>query len=350
MEKPWIVYGAGGVTGRLIVSALLGRGIRPVVAGRSPASLETVARKHNLAVRFASLDDPASLTSLAASASLVINAAGPFVRTARPIAEACIRVGTPYVDVNGEVRVFRDLETLDGDAKAAGVPLLCGAGYGVAVGECLALHLAERLPGAVDLWLGLDTYTEWKSPGAMRSTFEVIGAGGYVMAGGKLEPAPVGRDKWRRNFEGKVFRFVGAPLAEAWAAWHSTRIPDVRAGIRTSVAGAYALPLLRALLAVEGVRRLALRSADGKGPSFPSLEGGAKGRSVVLGEARDAAGRRAAAAIVTHREGYEAAADIVAHAAIAISERKPSGFLTPGGAFGADFILTVPGFERTDLE
>jgi hypothetical protein len=42
------------------------------------------------------LDDPAALTAALAGVHLVLNAAGPFLRTAAPLAEACLAAGVHY--------------------------------------------------------------------------------------------------------------------------------------------------------------------------------------------------------------------------------------------------------------
>ena len=54
----WMVYGANGYTGRMIVAEAVKRGLRPVLAGRNSAELQAIAAPHDLPVRVFGLDDP----------------------------------------------------------------------------------------------------------------------------------------------------------------------------------------------------------------------------------------------------------------------------------------------------
>src|SRR4051794_10100010 len=90
-----LVYGAYGHTGRFVVAELRKRGFEPVLSGRDAARLP--------GGRPASVDDPASLDRALDGVAAVINCAGPFAATARPVAEAAIRAGVPCVDVAAEI-------------------------------------------------------------------------------------------------------------------------------------------------------------------------------------------------------------------------------------------------------
>ncbi|MFC0623621.1 saccharopine dehydrogenase family protein [Kribbella deserti] len=99
-----VVYGATGHTGRFVVAELLERGLTPVLSGRNAAQLEALAAEYgDLAVRAATMDDPASLDRALAGAAAVINTAGPFAVTGGPVVEAALRAGIPYVDVAAEI-------------------------------------------------------------------------------------------------------------------------------------------------------------------------------------------------------------------------------------------------------
>src|SRR4030067_639580 len=76
--------------------------------------------------------------------------AGPFIHTFRPMVEACLRAGTHYLDITGEYPVFESLAARDGEARAAGIMVLPGAGFDVVPSGCLGAHLKRRLPPAPD--------------------------------------------------------------------------------------------------------------------------------------------------------------------------------------------------------
>ena len=44
----WMLYGANGFTGRLIVEEAVRRGLRPIVAGRNAVAIEAIANQHGL--------------------------------------------------------------------------------------------------------------------------------------------------------------------------------------------------------------------------------------------------------------------------------------------------------------
>ncbi|HEX2743905.1 MAG TPA: saccharopine dehydrogenase NADP-binding domain-containing protein [Streptosporangiaceae bacterium] len=131
----WMLYGAAGYTGTLIAEHARQRGHQPVLAGRSAPGVTALAERLGLPCRELSLDDPAALTAALAGVPLVLNAAGPFLHTAGPLAEACVRAGAHYLDIGNELQVFRALYDLDERARQAGITIMPGAGFGVVVGS-----------------------------------------------------------------------------------------------------------------------------------------------------------------------------------------------------------------------
>lgn len=351
-KLPWLIYGAGGVTGRLIIEATIARGEKPILAGRNANSFDDLAKRFDLPVAQVEIDDAYGLANVMTKASLVLNTAGPFEKTALPIARAAIAARIPYVDVNGEVGVFNALRELDRAARNAGIALLSGAGYGVAAGECLALHVTNRMKDVVEMRLGLDTFTGHRSAGVMASTIMALHGGGYAIRNGRMMPEPIAKHAWTGGGKGERRHFAGAPLAEAWAAWSTTNVPNIRAGIKVGRAMRPLLCLAGALLKSETIANFAIRRASARAHTSNSFEAAADSRakhSTILIDAWDLDGHYACSELVCRREGYEVAAEIAVACAQAVQERKGAGFLTPARAFGADFILGIPGFERRTI-
>src|SRR5205823_3031807 len=86
---------------------------------------------------------------------VVLHCAGPFSRTAKPMADGCLRNRVHYLDITGEIGVFESLAARDGEAKSAGVMLMPGVGFDVVPSDCLAAHLNRRLPSATKLTLAI---------------------------------------------------------------------------------------------------------------------------------------------------------------------------------------------------
>jgi short subunit dehydrogenase-like uncharacterized protein len=134
-----VVYGATGHTGRFVVAELLERGITPIASGRDAAQLEVLAKEWGeVAVRPATVDDPASLDRALAGAAAVINCAGPFALTAGPVVEAALRAGIPYVDVAAEIEAnvstFADYAEA---AREAGIPVVPAMAFYGGLGDLL---------------------------------------------------------------------------------------------------------------------------------------------------------------------------------------------------------------------
>jgi len=134
----WVIYGATGYTGKLIAEHAVKRGHRPLLAGRSEEKLAPLAKSLGLEHRAVSVDDPAGLRKLLEGQKVVVHAAGPFVRTAKQMGEACLDAGTHYLDITGEVSAMESIYALDGRAKERGVVLVTAGGFDVVPTDCLA--------------------------------------------------------------------------------------------------------------------------------------------------------------------------------------------------------------------
>ena len=82
VQTDWLVYGATGYTGRLIVRRAVARGLRPILAGRNGALLAELARPLGLEFRVASLH-AAELDDALKGCGVVLHCAGPFEATSR---------------------------------------------------------------------------------------------------------------------------------------------------------------------------------------------------------------------------------------------------------------------------
>src|SRR5512133_703226 len=175
MPGPLLVYGAYGYTGELVARRAVEVGLAPILAGRDSERAVRVARALGCEWRAFPLSDPDAVRRGIRGAGAVLHCAGPFIRTAAPMAEACVDERVHYLDVTGEIPVFRALLAMGTTARNAGVMLLPGAGFDVVPTDCLAAHLVRRLPGAASLDLvlaGLDR----PSRGTARTMLEHAGS------------------------------------------------------------------------------------------------------------------------------------------------------------------------------
>src|SRR5689334_7920705 len=121
MAANFLLYGANGYTGKLIAQLATERGLRPVLAGRDRAGVEQLAKDLNLEHRVFSLEDSKAMDEALSEVAVVLHCAGPFSRTSKPMADACLRTGTHYLDITGEATVIESLAARDEEAKRGGV-------------------------------------------------------------------------------------------------------------------------------------------------------------------------------------------------------------------------------------
>ncbi len=142
----FLLYGSTGFVGREIARMALERGLPLIVAGRDAEKVKPQATQLGVEGRAFSLDDPAAMDRALAGVAAVLHCAGPYIHTWQPMVEACLRTGTHYLDITGEIPVLEGIAARGAEARAKGVMLLPAVGFDVLPSDCLALHLKQRLP------------------------------------------------------------------------------------------------------------------------------------------------------------------------------------------------------------
>jgi len=345
-----LIYGANGYTGELVAREAVARGLRPTLAGRSAAPLAALAGELGLPHVAVSLDDERGLDAALRGKRAVLHCAGPFYRTSKPMAQACLRGGVHYLDITGEIAVFESLARRDAAATAAGVMLLPGVGFDVVPSDCLAAHLKRRLPSATRLSLAFRGLGRI-SRGTATTAIEGLGRGGAVRRDGAIVPVPAGHASRTVDFGRGPVVVSAIPWGDVSTAFYSTGIPNIEVytafppAIRRAMAvGRYLGPLLG-----SGPVQRALKGWVARQPPGPSPEERARGLSLLWGEAADDRGGRAVSRMRTP-EGYAltAATAVLIAGRVLAGDLRP-GFQTPARAYGPDLILEVAGVSREDI-
>jgi len=340
----FLIYGANGYTGRLIVREAVAAGLRPVVAGRNRVAVEALAREHDLEARAFDLIDRAALAAALADVPLVLNCAGPFSQTVEAMLGACLATGVHYLDITGEIDVFARCHRADADAKRAGIIVLPGTGFDVVPTDCTAAMLKRRLPDATSLVLAFEA-GGGPSPGTAKTSIEGLGRGGRARIGGKLVSVPLAW-KTREFVRADGTRRLGMtiPWGDVYTAFVSTGIADVKVYMTVSPATVVKLRRLRAfgpLLRLGFVQRfLQARAGRTSGPSPGRRE---RTACTIWGEVRNARGDEARLTLTTPN-GYDftaAAATGIVRCVLA-GDVEP-GYSTPSQLMGADYVLRLPG-------
>ena len=148
----WILYGATGVTGRLITQTAVRRGHRPILAGRNAEALRRLAEPDGLTWRTADLDDEDAVGELVAAAPLTLLAASTFNTASLRLARACLAAGAHYLDLANEVPVLEAVYGLDDEARARG----CHSASG-----CRFWHRSLRTRWPVTSWSSCQMRGSW---------------------------------------------------------------------------------------------------------------------------------------------------------------------------------------------
>jgi len=352
MTTPFLLYGSYGYTGSLIADLAVRGGMQPILSGRDAIRLKAQADRLKLEYSPLSIDDPEALEAALKAVPLMLNCAGPFRHTYKPIVDACLRMGRHYLDITGEIMVFEALAARDDESRKVGVMLLPGIGFDVVPSDCLAAHLKGRFPTASHLTLAISMSGGGSSRGTLLTAIEGLPRQGAVRREGKLVQVPLFGKTRKIDFGRGPRTAMNIPWGDVSTAYYSTGIPNIETYMVLPKSVLRMRRLLRPLIGLTTkpvVQRL-LRQAVMKSPPGPTAEARSLSRSMLWGEASDNLGHSVIARMETPN-GY----DLTAETALAAVERilsgdfKP-GFQTPSLAYGADFILEFEGVRREDLK
>ncbi len=156
-----VVWGATGFTGRLVAEYLLGRygaagDLRWAVGGRSAAKLGRVRAElgegsEEIPMLLGDSHDPASLDAIASRARVVCSTVGPFARHGSELVAACVRHGTHYCDITGEVQWMRRMiDAHEGAARESGARIVHACGFDSIPSDLGCFFVQEAMRDAHD--------------------------------------------------------------------------------------------------------------------------------------------------------------------------------------------------------
>ena len=112
-----IVWGSTGFTGKLVTEYLIkkygvGHNLQWAIAGRNKEKLEQIKNefsKPNLPFLVANANDLKSLEKMASQTKVLCTTVGPYAKYGTDLVEICIKNGTHYCDLAGEVQWIRKI-------------------------------------------------------------------------------------------------------------------------------------------------------------------------------------------------------------------------------------------------
>ncbi|HSC52770.1 MAG TPA: saccharopine dehydrogenase NADP-binding domain-containing protein [Phnomibacter sp.] len=344
MKNALLLYGAYGYTGRLITQIAKQQNCTIILAGRDAQKLEAMSRETGFAWRAFSLSNVDQVAAALSDVQVVLHAAGPFIFTAENMLNACIKSGTHYLDITGEIDVFEMAAALHEQAVQANIMLMPGTGFDVVPTDCMALSLKKALPDATHLKLAFGTRGGGVSHGTATSMVNKLGGGGAERVNGKLVPAPLGERSLEVEVEGFRMFTMSIPWGDLSTAWRTTGIPNITTYTRMSKTVYYSLKaqfLFNWLLRTNWIRNR-LRKRIDAGPAGPSDEQRQRSRSFIYGKVSNAEGQIVEAGF-SAPEGYTLTALASFHIAQKVmnGQWKP-GYQTPAGCYGEQLVFELP--------
>jgi NAD(P)-dependent dehydrogenase (short-subunit alcohol dehydrogenase family) len=98
-----------------------------------------------IAVKRTDLFDPAQLRAAIAGADIVLNGAGPFMRTAQPVLESCIAEGVDYLDYDDDPESTAAAIGLEERLAGSGIACFKSCGHSPGMTNVIAVDVASRL-------------------------------------------------------------------------------------------------------------------------------------------------------------------------------------------------------------
>ena len=310
MRADFVVLGATGNTGASIAQNLVRRGFDVALAGRDPRRLTELAEQLGACATVAiDLADRDSLRIAAAAGRVLVNTVGPFARLAPAVLHACLETATSHVDIGDERAAVRAVFDLDEPARARGVTLVTGAGFGLVSTEAPLLTLLADEPDPTRVIVAAAAQNARQTEGVRITATETMADGATTYVGGELVRGPFGQNGTVLTFGGRAHQVLPAPVGDLEAARRISGARDVTAYIALGGEGA------------------------GAGPDFRSF-----GYAEITGA--DGATR---AAVLSTGEGVAFGVHVAAETAARLlgGEKRP-GAWTPAHLFGTDLATSAP--------
>lgn len=325
--KKLMIYGATGYTGRMIAEHAKVAGTPIVLGGRTEKPLAELATKLGEEYRVFALDDDAVIDRSLTEIGAIVNAAGPFMQTAKILIEASIRNRVHYIDTAAELDSYRLAETLDAEATTAGVMLLPGGGGSVAMLGSLAWHAVARVKTPRKIRIALHV-AGGLSRGSAISATENMSAETFARVDGELVKVAGSTEAFDFG-QGAVDSFQ-VTLPDLITIWRATGVPNIETFVHVTGDG-FPQGDLSAL------------------PDGPSEQERLDNRYKAVVEVTDAGGT-VVRSILDTVNGYSFTAIAVAEAGrrVLAGEACP-GFQTPAGLFGHGFAETIADTTITDV-
>lgn len=343
-HKNWMIYGAYGYTGELVVNEVIKNERQPILAGRNESRLKLLSAKHGLAFRAFSVDAAANHLE---GVGTLINCAGPFAETAEPLMNACLKHGIHYFDVTGEISVFQAASYKHDEAMRAKTVLCPGVGFDIVPTDCLAALLKRNLPEATKLELAFD-FGCLPSMGTTRTAIQHISEGCIVRKEGKLKNVKLGYRIRKIPFPCSDLWAVSLPWGDVYTTQISTGIPNAVVYVALPFFACWLTRLtnpFRRLFSRPNLQKWIISQANKFLEDGPAENTRADTHTQFWGRVSTDDGRECTGTILGPNVYNLTAETAVAIAIKAEEDDKGGGYFTASMLVGEDFLTDRDGYK-----
>jgi len=348
-----VIFGATGYTGALLARALVERGARPILAGRSYEKLSLLAAElGHLETHIADVSDPASIREILREGDVLVSTVGPFLRWGDAAISAAIDAGAIYLDSTGEPGFIRKVYEHYGPiASGRSSTLLTAFGFDWVPGNlasALALMQAGQSATRIEVSYLLNG-TSAESGGAQASAFAALIAPSFAYKNGQLISEHTAARAIRvKDINGKSRWVLSSGGTEHLTMpKHFPQLKDVEVGLGLYGVSSIAIPCVSTALnasmkvpfLASFIRNLMQRSAVGS-TGGPSDEERAAGSTNVIARAYSSDHKLINSVALAGVDGFSFTANFLAWAAIHAATHgvQAKGALGPVQAFGIEAL------------
>lgn len=345
------MYGAYGYTGRLIVEQSLREGEKPVLAGRDTKKLIPLAKAVGLKYKVFDLKNPHLIQNEIKEFKTLFNAAGPFKNTSKPLVDACLKEGVNYLDITGEIEVFKRNFSLHQRALEKKIAIISGVGFDVVPTDCMAAYVSNQISQPLHLELGISGMSGF-SQGTLKTMIEKLEYGALLRRAGKFVSKPLGGFPKRIRFIDKERISYAISWGDLCTAYRTTRIPNITTYMALPKYISYLTGpvdfIFRSIIGLNIIQKF-VKFIIEKRVQGPDEYVRKNYNSYIWAKARNEKGDTFESWLKT-LEAYQLTAISAIKCVKKLREKESNviGTLTPALAFGGDFILEFPDTVRRD--
>lgn len=345
MEKnKLMIYGAYGYAGELMVREAVKQGLKPVIAGRMAEKLIPISNELDLEYKAFSIQDAGNHLQ---GIRVLLNCAGPFSATAEALVKACLEQQVHYLDITGEIDIFRKCYALDDKARKQNIIIMPGVGTDIVPTDCLAAMLKEKLPTATRLDLAFSFGTS-PSVGTVKTAIESFGKGGLIRENNQLKIVPNAFRIRKIPFQNKPQWATTIPWGDVFTAGISTDVPNGVVYMAMPKTSIYMVRLTNPVKGILNTRfgqnmtKSLLSLFMKKGPDEQARE---TQRGQFWGEAEAPDGDKVEMTMSTPNVYQLTAVTGIRIASYCLEDHGKSGYNTPSMLLGSDFIHSISGID-----